>query len=69
VPWGVPQGSVWGPLLFVMLCADIQEAMPSAQITQFADDVTLVAAADRPHEAIAKMDSALAEFLSKSRTG
>ena len=60
--WGVPQGSVLGPLLFVMLCADIQEAMPTTQITQFADDVTIVATADRPHEAIVSMNRSLAEF-------
>eukprot|EP00662_Eupelagonemidae_sp_cell21_P057864 gene57864-biopygen108783 len=40
-PWGVPQGSVLGPLLFALFCADIADAVTEATLVQFADDVTL----------------------------
>ena len=38
---GVPQGSVLGPLLFIIMMIDINEAIDSAQIGSFADDTKL----------------------------
>eukprot|EP00662_Eupelagonemidae_sp_cell21_P003516 gene3516-biopygen117791 len=61
-PWGVPQGSVLGPLLFTMYCADIGETVKSAMISQYADDVTLVVSAATADEAVEQMNRALAEF-------
>eukprot|EP00665_Eupelagonemidae_sp_cell47_P003368 gene3368-2078_t len=60
--WGVPQGSVLGPILFVLACSDITEGVKSARIVQFADDVTLIASAPTAEDAIKKMNAALAEF-------
>eukprot|EP00662_Eupelagonemidae_sp_cell21_P015808 gene15808-biopygen88115 len=61
-PWGVPQGSVLGPLLFTLYCADISETVKSATISQYADDVTLVVTADTADAAVEQMNRALAEF-------
>eukprot|EP00666_Eupelagonemidae_sp_cell4sb_P004626 gene4626-biopygen1733 len=61
-PWGVPQGSVLGPLLFVCFCADLQEALGDIAAVQYADDVTLVASADTAAEATEQMNAALAIF-------
>ncbi len=58
-PWGVPQGSVLGPLLFVLFCADIEDAIADAEIVQYADDITLVTAHKDPDAAVTKMNQAL----------
>eukprot|EP00662_Eupelagonemidae_sp_cell21_P058073 gene58073-biopygen33416 len=61
-PWGVPQGSVLGPLLFALFCADIADAVTEATLVQFADDVTLCVVARTGEEAMWKMNKALQQF-------
>eukprot|EP00666_Eupelagonemidae_sp_cell4sb_P017927 gene17927-biopygen25986 len=60
--WGVPQGSVLGPLLFSLYCADIGGAVRSASVCQYADDVTLTVTSETAQGAVEKMNVALAEF-------
>lgn len=41
VPRGVPQGSILGPLLFVLYCSDIVETIQNCQYHIYADDLQL----------------------------
>ena len=39
---GVPQGSLLGPFLFVVMCHDLSAYHPSSFVAQYADDTTIV---------------------------
>ena len=39
--YGVPQGSVLGPLLFLLSIKDIENCVPNAAVKSFADDTNL----------------------------
>jgi len=47
-----------------MFCADISEGITEAEITQFADDVTLVVSDRNAESAVEKANKAMAEFSS-----
>lgn len=48
VSMGVPQGSILGPLLFVLYMNDFSTCVPEARVTQYADDTTVIVQADSP---------------------
>ena len=60
---GVPQGSVLGPLFFLVYVNDVQSALDECNVKLYADDTVLYQSGLNSHEASVKLQASLNHFV------
>ena len=62
VTCGVPQGSVLGPLFFILYVNDVQSAVKVSKLQLYADDTVIYAAGENADDAACKLQPSLNQF-------
>ena len=62
ISFGIPQGSVLGPILFTLFTNDLPSSVSSGSVYMFADDITVYCISDTAEKSIAKLNSSLREL-------
>lgn len=65
---GVPQGSVIGPLIFILYINDLPFRLRSAHITMYADDTSMVVSAQNGTDLASSIDKVIKDFAEWCRT-
>ena len=60
---GVPQGSILGPVMFILYVADLQSNLTLSIITQFADDTSVTIQSHKGENHVMKIKNTLIELI------